>query len=251
VADALSDTCAESTGISAVLPAYNEEAAIEATVRELRAVLAHTGQPFEIIIVNDGSIDHTGVIADGLARDDAAVRVVHHPRNRGYGAALRSGFAASRREWVLLMDADGQFDPGELPAFLTASRAADFVVGYRPTRVDPAHRRLFAKAWAALMSLALGVRVRDVDCAFKLMRRSYIAAMPLEAGGAFLSAELLAKARRMGARIVELPVRHLPRSAGRQTGGSVRVLVRALYEFSRLWWRVRRFRPAPPVASLT
>ncbi len=234
-------------GISAVLPAYNEEAALPQTIAGLRAVLERTGRPFEIVVVDDGSADGTGALADALARRDSAVRAVHHPRNLGYGAALRSGFAAARREWIFLMDADGQFDPQELPGFLEAARAADFVVGYRPARADPGHRMLFAKIWAGLMSLALGIRVRDVDCAFKLMRRHYIAAMPLEAGGAFLSAELLARARRMGARIVERPVRHLPRRAGRQTGGSLRVLLRAFYEFSRLWWRVRRFRPVAPV----
>ena len=225
-----------------MLPAYNEEAAIERTAVELRAVLVHTGRPFEILVVNDGSTDRTGAVAETLAREGHGIRVIHHTRNLGYGAALRSGFAAARAEWIFLMDADGQFDPEELPAFLAASGAADFVVGYRPARADPIHRMMFAKVWAAMMSLALGVRVRDVDCAFKLMRRSYVTAAALEAGGAFLSAELLAKARRMGARIIELPVRHLPRRAGHQSGGSLRVLLRAFFEFSRLWWRVRRFR---------
>ncbi len=182
-------------------------------------------------------------LADRMARADPAVRVVHHQKNLGYGAALKTGFAAARQPWVFLMDADGQFDPGELPAFVKAAGAADFVVGYRPARADPVHRTLYAKAWASMMSALLGVGVRDIDCAFKLMRRSHLAAMPLEAGGAFLSAEMLARARRMGARIVELPVRHLPRRAGSSTGGTLRVLVRAFYELGRLWWRVRRFKP--------
>jgi glycosyltransferase involved in cell wall biosynthesis len=168
---------------------------------------------------------------------------VHHARNLGYGAALRTGFAAARRDWVFLMDADGQFDPGQLPAFVEASEHADFVLGYRPERADPGHRVLYAKIWAALMSGLLGVGVRDVDCAFKLMRRSYLEAMRLEAGGAFLSAEMLAKARRMHARLVELPVRHLPRIAGTSTGGSLRVLLRAFAELVRVGWKVRRFRP--------
>jgi glycosyltransferase involved in cell wall biosynthesis len=233
-------------GISAVLPAYNEESALEATVGGLRSVLAGLGRRFEIIIVDDGSADGTGVLADRLARGDPAVRVIHHPRNRGYGAALRSGFAAARLEWVFLMDSDGQFDPSELPAFVDASAAADFVVGYRAARADPAHRRIFARAWAWLMRALLGVRARDVDCAFKLMRRSFLATMPLDAGGAFLSAEMLARAGRLGARIAERPVRHLPRRAGRQTGGSLKVLARAFYELARLGLRVRRFRPAGP-----
>jgi glycosyltransferase involved in cell wall biosynthesis len=231
-------------GISAVLPAYNEEGALEATVSALRAVLVSVGRPYEIIIVNDGSADRTGAIADGLAGADPAVRVVHHVRNLGYGAALKSGFGAARLPWVFLMDADGQFDPGELPRFLAAAERADFIVGYRPARADPVHRMLYARIWAGMMSLLLGVGVRDVDCAFKLMRRSVLDRLALEAGGAFLSAEMLAKARRLGARFVELPVRHLPRRAGASTGGSVRVLLRAFAELARLWWKVRRFRPA-------
>jgi len=231
-------------GVSAVLPAYNESGAITRTVADLRAVLGRLGRPFEIVVVNDGSTDRTGAIADDLAAHDATVRVVHHPRNQGYGAALRSGFAAARLEWVFLMDADGQFDPAELPTFLDAAIGADFVVGYRPARADPGHRALFAGVWARMMTFLLGIKVRDVDCAFKLMRRSYLAAIPLEAGGAFLSAELLAKAARAGARIVERPVHHLPRRAGRSTGGSPRVLVRAFYELARLGLRVRRFRAA-------
>jgi glycosyltransferase involved in cell wall biosynthesis len=230
-------------GISAVLPAYNEEAALPATVAELRGVLEWLGRPFEIIIVDDGSTDGTGALADRLARDDAAIRAVHHPHNLGYGDALKSGFTAARHEWVFLMDADGQFDPTELPAFVGAAGAADFIVGYRPSRADATHRTLYARIWAAMMSLLLGVGVRDVDCAFKLMRRSYLSRMQLEAGGAFLSAEMLAKARRMGARFAELPVRHLPRRAGSSTGGSLRVLLRAFVELARVGWKARRFRP--------
>jgi hypothetical protein len=232
-----------SGGISAVLPAYNEEAALAGTVAGLRSVLARLGRPFEIIVVDDGSSDGTPALADRLAREDPAVCVVHHRHNQGYGAALKSGFAAARQDWVFLMDSDGQFDPAELPAFVDEASHADFVLGYRPERADPPHRRIFAKAWARMMRLLLGVGARDVDCAFKLMRRSYLAAMPLEAGGAFLSAEMLAKAGRLGARFAERPVKHLPRRAGRQTGGSVKVLLRAFYELGRLWLRVRRFKP--------
>jgi hypothetical protein len=141
------------------------------------------------------------------------------------------------------MDSDGQFDPAELPAFVDDVSRADFILGYRVERADPPHRRAFAKVWALMMRLLLGVSARDVDCAFKLMRRSYLAAMPLEAGGAFLSAEMLAKAGRLGARFSERPVKHLPRRGGRQTGGSIKVLLRAFYELGRLWLRVRRFKP--------
>jgi glycosyltransferase involved in cell wall biosynthesis len=234
-------------GISAVLPAYNEEQALAATVKDLRAVLQRVGRPFEILIVNDGSRDGTGALADRLAAEDVAVRALHHAVNRGYGGALKTGFDSARGEWVFLMDADGQFDPAELPAFVAATSRADFIVGYRHPRADPGHRTLFAKTWAALTSVLLGVGVRDVDCAFKLMRRSYVSSLALEAHGAFLSAEMLGKARRIGARFEELPVRHLPRRTGTSTGGRLDVLLRALYEMVRLGWRVRRFRPKAPV----
>jgi glycosyltransferase involved in cell wall biosynthesis len=234
-------------GISAVLPAYNEELALATTVRDLRAALQSIGRPFEILIVNDGSRDGTGTLADRLATEDPAVRPLHHAQNRGYGAALKTGFAAARGEWVFLMDADGQFDPGQLPTFVAATSRADFILGYRHPRADPGHRTLFAKAWAALMSALLGVGVRDIDCAFKLMRRSYLSVLALEAGGAFLSAEMLGKARRIGARFEEIPVRHLPRRTGTSTGGRLDVLLRAFYEMALLGWRVRRFRPPVPV----
>jgi glycosyltransferase involved in cell wall biosynthesis len=239
----------EGEGISAILPAFNEEGALAGTVAALRAVLEGLSCPYEILIVDDGSRDGTGELADRLAREDSAVRVVHHPHNLGYGDALKSGFAAARLDWVFLMDADGQFDPAELPAFVRAADHADFVVGYRPSRADPVHRTLYAKIWARMMSALLGVGVRDVDCAFKLMRRSYLVRMPLEAGGAFLSAEMLAKARRMGAPFAELPVRHLPRQVGRSTGGTIRVLLRAFLELGRLWLNVRRFKPGNEFAK--
>lgn len=238
-----------SGGISAVLPAYNEAGILATTVSDLRSALQGLAVPFEIVIVDDGSRDGTGPLADRLAAGDPAVRVVHHPRNLGYGAALKSGFAAARHEWVFLMDADGQFDPHELPAFARAAARADFVVGYRPSRADPAHRTLYARLWAVMMSALLGVGVRDVDCAFKLMRRAYLDQMSLEAGGAFLSAEMLAKARRLGARFEEVPVRHLPRRVGASTGGRVAVLLRAFYEMGRLWLRVRRFKPVRPASG--
>jgi glycosyltransferase involved in cell wall biosynthesis len=228
-------------GISVVLPAYNEEANLGWVVSRVRAVLANLGRPFEIIVVDDGSTDGTALLADRLASEDPTIRVVHHARNQGYGAALRSGFTAASLEWVFLMDADGQFEPIELLTFLDASREADFVVGYRIARADPVVRRFYAWCWARLMRLLLGVTVRDVDCAFKLMRRSYLSVMRLEASGAFISAEILAKAQRMGVRVVELPVKHFPRRAGRQTGGSFRVLLRAFLELVRLWKRVRSF----------
>ncbi|MDR7556466.1 MAG: glycosyltransferase family 2 protein [Armatimonadota bacterium] len=226
--------------MSVVLPAFNEAGNLEATVRELVPVVAAAAADFEVLVVDDGSTDATASVAARLAAE-LPVRVLRHDRNRGYGAALRTGFEAARKPWILLLDADGQFAPAELDRFVALARDADLVVGYRVRRADPRHRGAFASAWTWLMRVLLGVQVRDVDCAFKLMRTALVQSLALESMGAFISAELLGKARRRGARIVEVPVSHRPRRHGRQTGGSPRVLLRAFYELGRLWWRVRRF----------
>ncbi len=227
-------------GVSVVLPAFNEADNLDATVRELLPAVIAAATDVEIVVVDDGSTDATPAVAARLA-GELPVRVLRHARNRGYGAALRTGFGAARKPWVLLLDADGQFVPAELDRFVEATRHADVVVGYRQRRADPRHRRVFALVWRWLMRALLGVQVRDVDCAFKLMPTALVQSLALEADGAFISAELLGKARRMGARIAEVPVSHRPRRRGRQTGGAPRVLLKAFYELVRLGWQVRRF----------
>jgi glycosyltransferase involved in cell wall biosynthesis len=229
--------------ISAVLPAYNEEANLETTVSDLLTPLRQHSAAFEIIIVDDGSTDQTAQRAQALAPRVGELQLLRHGRNLGYGWALRTGFAAARMDWILLLDSDGQFDPTDLGRLVAAADGAEMVLGYRFKRADPSHRRLFARAWAWLMRILLGVGARDVDCAFKLMRRSLVQSIELQATGAFVSAELLARAARRGARIVEVPVTHRPRRFGEQTGSRPRVLIRAFYELFRLWWRVRRDAP--------
>ncbi len=232
-----------------VLPAFNEEAGIERLVRATVPVLDRLGGAYEILVVDDGSTDRTAEIASRLAAADPAIRVLRHPTNQGYGAALRTGFDAARKEWILLLDADGQFRPEEVDRFVAAAPGADLVVGYRRRRADPGHRRIFAAVWGVLMRGVLGVRVRDVNCGFKLMRASVIQSLDLRSRGALISAEFLAKASRAGAVSVEVPVTHLPRAAGRQTGGSPLVLLRAYYELVRLGWGIRAFRAPPATTS--
>jgi len=227
--------------ISAVLPAYNEAANLERTVTGLAPALARVSGSWEIVVVDDGSADATAPVAERLGGAPWGVRLLRHPHNLGYGAALRTGFAAARYEWILLFDADGQFLPGDVDRFVAAAGGADLVAGVRAQRADPWHRRAYARAWRALMRAVLGVRVRDLNCGFKLMRTAVIQSLDLRAGGALISAELLAKAARAGGRIVEVPVTHVPRAQGLQTGGSVRVLLRAYYELLRLGWQIRRF----------
>lgn len=220
------------TEVSAVLPAYDEEENLRRTVAEVTAALEGLGmERFEVVVVDDGSGDGTPALADALAAADARVRAVHHEHNRGYGAALRTGFAAARYDWIFLTDADGQFDPGELRLLLPLAERCDAVVGFRRERADHAGRRVNAWLWSQVVRVVLGLRVRDVDCAFKLLRRSSVAAVgPLAADGAVISAELLLKLQRAGVRVEEVGVSHRPRQAGTPTGADLRVIARALRE---------------------
>lgn len=222
-------------GVSAFLPCHNEEGNVErvvtATVRALEAL----GVPFEVIVVDDGSTDGTAEVARRLSGRDPRVRLVQHPRNLGYGAALRTGFASARYPWVFFTDGDGQFDPADIVRLVAHADSADLVVGYRVRRRDPVHRRLFGWMWNLLVRVWFGVRVRDVDCAFKLLRAEVVRDLPLRATGAFLSTELLCRAARKGARIVEVGVPHYPRRWGRQSGGRPDVVLRAFWEL----WKLR------------
>jgi glycosyltransferase involved in cell wall biosynthesis len=188
----------------------------------------------EVIIVDDGSEDRTLELATALSASDPAVRVVVHPVNRGYGAALRSGIAAARQPWVLLTDADMQFDLGQLSAFVPLAADHDVIAGYRVKRQDPYGRIVAAAVWNRLVHAAFRIPVRDVDCAFKLIRRKFLHGLELESEGATISAELLVGLLRRDARLVEVGVLHQPRTAGRQSGTSPRVVMRALRELIAL-----------------
>jgi len=229
--------------LSLVLPAYNEAANLEAVVRRALAVLPELVATFEIVIVNDGSRDETGAIAERLAQEDPRVRVVHHPVNRGYGAALRSGFAASRGDFVMFMDADQQFDPADFAQLAPFLPHADIVAGYRVRRRDPWIRLVYAAVFNAAMRLLFGITVRDIDCAFKVLRGDLVRALDLRMNGALVNTELLVKAQRAGATIVEVGVRHFPRLSGEPSGGSLRVILRAMREVLELWWLLLWYQP--------
>jgi glycosyltransferase involved in cell wall biosynthesis len=238
-----------SCSISAVLPAYNEEAIIERTVRHVADVLRGQASDFEIIVSNDGSRDNTGgVLADLQAREPGLhLRIVTHERNRGYGAALASGFDAARKDLVFLTDGDKQFDVAELKGFLPAMDGqTDLVIGWRRKRADPPMRKLNALGWKLLVNLLFGYTARDVDCAFKLFRRRVWESMTVQSRGATFSAEFLIKARRLGFHVKELPVSHFPRTAGSPTGARPDVIVRAFAELFSLWRNLSRDIGADP-----
>jgi len=225
--------------ISAFFPAYNEEGNVERTVRSALDVLPRYCERFEVIVIDDGSSDRTTQIVQGLADHDSRLRLVRHGRNRGYGAALQTGFAVAGYNWVFFTDADGQFDLHDIHRLLSYVDLADLIVGYRIRRQDPFHRRLNARLWNLLVRSWFGLRVRDVDCAFKLVRRSVLADIRLQADGAFVSTELLCRAAKQGARIVEVGVPHYPRTWGKQTGARLGVVLRAFLDLWRLHKELR------------
>lgn len=226
--------------LSVFFPMFNEEENAEESARRALAVLPGLVSEFEVILVDDGSSDRTGAIADELAARDGRVRAVHHAHNRGYGASLKSGLAAARHELVFFTDGDLQFDLGEIRLLLRALEGADVVAGYRLDRQDPLGRRLNGILWTRLVRLVLGLRIRDVNCAFKLFRRSALARIaPLEAEGAMLSAELMVKLQRSGARLSEVGVHHFPRPRGQQTGAKPGVILKAFRELLALRRKLR------------
>jgi glycosyltransferase involved in cell wall biosynthesis len=231
--------CARAShSISACFPAYNEAANLTAVVGAADGVLAAVADAYEIIVVDDGSADGTPEILTALSRQYPGLRSIRHPQNRGYGAAVLTGLRAARHDLVLLCDADAQFDLQELPKLLALIDEADLVTGYRRVRRDSTHRRLNALLWNALIRLTLGVKVRDLNCAFKLFRRPVLERAGLHMAsstGAAINAELLARLGKVNARIREVEVSHYPRRFGQQTGASPRVVVRAFKELLALY----------------
>lgn len=229
--------------LSLVLPAHNEVLNLEAVVRRALEVLPELTENFEIIVVDDGSRDGTAELADRLAAESSRVRVVHHPVNRGYGAALTSGFQAATGDYIMFMDADQQFDPADLAHLAPFVPQADIVAGYRIERRDPWIRLVYARIFNLCMRLLFGLNVRDIDCAFKIYRADLLKAIEITTAGALINTELLVKARRAGATIVEVGVRHFPRPTGESSGGSPRVILRAMRETIWLWWHMLGYRP--------
>jgi glycosyltransferase involved in cell wall biosynthesis len=218
--------------ISAVLPAFNEEQVIAASVSAMVKTFEALGADYEVIVVNDGSRDRTAEILTRLGQENPRVRMVSHETNQGYGAAVWTGFTSATKDWVFLTDGDKQFDVDELSLLLPMMDGADMVIGYRHQRADPPLRLLNAWGWKMLVNGLFGYTARDIDCAFKLFRRRILDRVDVHSRGATLSAEFLIKARRLGYVIRERAVSHYPRAAGQATGAKPAVILRA---FRELW----------------
>jgi glycosyltransferase involved in cell wall biosynthesis len=214
-------------GLSVFLPAYNDSGTIASLVITSLKTAARLTPDFEIIIVNDGSADATAEIADELARTYPQVRVVHHETNRGYGGALRTGFAAATRDLIFYTDGDAQYDPAEMGALWAAfSDNVDLVNGYKISRSDPLHRIVIGRIYHHTVKLLFGLKVRDVDCDFRLMRREVFNRVKLERDTGVICLEMMRKIQDAGFRVVEVPVHHYHRTHGRSQ----------FFNFRRVFW---------------
>jgi len=229
-------------GISVALPAYNEEASLPRTIPWVVDGLRQVTDDFEVVVVDDGSRDRTAEVVRELAKTYPEVRLVQHPVNLGYGAAVWTGITSGQKEFVFFTDADGQFDITELKRFVPYAADYDMIIGYRAPRRDPPLRLINALGWKLFVTLLFGYVARDVDCAFKLFRRDLLDQVYVESRGAAFSAEFLVKARDKGFRIKELPVTHLPREAGSPTGARPAVILRAFREMTAFWFKSRVLR---------
>jgi glycosyltransferase involved in cell wall biosynthesis len=230
--------------ISLILPAHNEGANIEWVVNAALVELPKHFSSFEILIVNDGSVDNTGVIADRLAAEHPEIRVVHHPKNRGYGAAITSGFEAAVGDYLFFMDSDRQFDVVDVERLVPFVEEYDVVAGYRIKRSDAFHRYLMGSTFTTVANVLFRVKMRDIDCGFRIFKTDVLKGMTIQSPGALINTEIFAKVRRQKRTVKEVGVRHFPRVEGEQSGASPRVVIRALVELLRLWWRMRSYRPS-------
>ena len=226
--------------LSVVVPAYNEEANVATAVERVSEVAQSLDMEYEIIVVNDGSRDRTGDIVREMQTRVAHIKLVEHFPNRGYGGALKAGFAAAQYDWIAFTASDNQFDFAEIGLLLARSAEADVVSGYRANRQDPFVRKLNALGWNSVVRLLFGFLSRDIDCGFKLFRRELLDHVHIESNGAMIDTEFLAGTRARGYKIADVPVTHLPRQAGHPTGANLKVILKAFRDLARFRLRLWR-----------
>lgn len=229
--------------LSVFLPAYNEEANLKRTVKNVVDNLNKNVSKWEIIIVDDGSKDKTGKISDELAAKNKNIRVIHHNPNRGYGGAFKSGLYAAKYPWISFIDSDGQFDFSEINRFISTQQKtkADMVIGYYKGRKVSFVRKLNSKVWQTIVWMLFGLKVRDIDCGFKLISKNVVDSIEtLESErGAFISSEFLIKSKKAGFKIVEIGVEHYPRKQGEATGAKLNVIIQSFIDLFTLWQKLK------------
>ena len=242
--------------LSIFFPAYNDSGTIGSLVIRALQVAETLTPDYEVIVVNDGSRDDTGEILDELARlYPAHFRPVHHPVNRGYGGALRTGFASATKDLVFYTDGDAQYDPGEVTELWNALRDdVDWVNGWKISRSDPLHRIVIGRVYHHTVKLLFGLTVRDTDCDFRLMRRRIFDTVRLEKNSGVICLEMMKKFKDAGFRVAEVPVHHYHRTHGTSQFFNFRRIARTGVDVLKLWWTlvVRRehlLTPAPGAAA--
>ncbi len=223
--------------ISVFLPAYNEEANIQNTILSVDNVLKKIASDYEILIIDDGSTDKTGEMIKKAAKNNSHIRMIAHSKNKGYGAALKTGLYAVRYPWVAQMDSDGQFDFSEINKFLDKKDKADLVIGYRTRRTDSFYRRSMAKILWLADFILYGLNVRDIDCGFKLFKKEVVTKLPiLKTESAITVTEFIVRAYAAGFIIKQVGVHHYSRKEGKQTGGKPSIIFKAALQGIILWF---------------
>jgi glycosyltransferase involved in cell wall biosynthesis len=222
--------------LSIFFPFWNEEQNIEAVIKKAIPIAEKVAEKWEIIMVDDGSSDKTLEIAQKLAKDNPKLVVAAHSKNRGYGAALKTGLSVAKYDLIVFNDGDGQFDLLEVEKFFEKMGNADMVIGYRKRRVDSPLRHLLMNMLKVWDLVLFRFKYKDIDCGFKLFKREGLnKILPLESEGAMITTEILAKAKKAHLKIVQVEVNHYPRLYGNQSGGNPRVILRAVRESLSLW----------------
>lgn len=229
--------------ISVFLPAYNEEDNLDKVIRNTKDVLEKVAEKWELTIINDGSGDATSRVAESLTKTDSRIKVINHEVNKGYGATLSSGFYSAKYKWITFIDSDGQFDFSEISGFIELQKKtnADLVIGYYRKRQVSGFKIVTSKLWELTVWMLFGLKVKDIDCGFKLISKKVIDKIPRlqSERGAFISSELLIKAKKNNFRIVEIPVTHYPRLAGAGTGRNLNVIIRSFIDLLKLWKKLK------------
>jgi len=242
------------SSLSVFFPAYNDAGTIASLALVAHMTARTLRDDHEVIVIDDGSPDHTAPLLDEMARHFPWLRVVHHETNRGYGGALRSGFAHASKELIFYTDGDAQYDPREMKRLFEAlTPQVDFVNGYKISRHDPLHRIVIGRLYHWLVKIAFGLRLRDVDCDFRLMRRSVFDKVTLTRSSGVICVELMKKVQDRGFRIAEVPVHHYHRSYGKSQFFNFRRVARTVADLARLWVELvvkkDHLRGAEPVAG--
>lgn len=227
------------SSLSIFFPCFNEEQNVPLFVNEAVKILPKLAKNYEIIIVNDGSVDNTLQVAKKLKREYPEIQIVNHKKNRGYGASLKSGFGKARYDWVFFTDGDLQFSLDQLKEFIPFTSTSEVIIGYRKKRADGAFRSTNARLYKTFVDVLFRLHVKDIDCAYKLISKRVLNLVTLESEGAFISAELLYKLKKKKIRFKQLPVDHFPRRFGSPTGNNIKVIIKACFEAFRLYLHMK------------